>query len=58
MGLFERLGRKVQKLKREAEAASEGSATHGCTHCETLLYTDHDECPECGADAVRALADE
>lgn len=58
MGLFNRLGRKAEKLKREAASASEESATHGCTHCETLLYADHDECPECGADAVRALGGE
>jgi len=58
MGLFERLGRNVEKLKQQAEAASEQSATHGCENCETLLYTDHDECPECGADAVRVLSAE
>jgi len=52
MGLFNRLGRKVEKLKQEAETASEGSATHQCEHCEALLYTDHAECPECGAAAV------
>ena len=55
MGLFNRLGRKVEKLKREAEAASEGSATYYCERCETALYADHAECPECGAAAVVAV---
>jgi rRNA maturation endonuclease Nob1 len=58
MGLFNRLGRKVEELKQEAEAASEREATHRCEDCETLLYTDHEACPECGADAVTALSRE
>ncbi len=58
MGLFNRLGRKVEKMKREAESASRDSATHRCTHCETLLYTDYAECPECETDAVVAIDSE
>lgn len=55
MGLFNRLGRKVEELKQEATEASEESATHRCESCEALLYTDHDVCPECDTPAVVAL---
>lgn len=58
MGLFNRLGRKVEELKQEAESASQDEATHQCEHCETLLYTDYPECPECGEEAVVALETE
>jgi rubrerythrin len=56
MGLFNRLGRKVEELKQEATEVSEESATHRCERCETLLYTDHEVCPECDAPAVVVLA--
>ncbi|MFB6232817.1 MAG: hypothetical protein ABEH61_01020 [Haloarculaceae archaeon] len=55
MGLFNRLGRKVEQIKREAESASEGTATHGCEECGTLLYSDFEACPECGEAAVTAI---
>lgn len=58
MGFFNDLGKKAEKLKQQAMAASEKEATHGCANCETLLYTDHDECPECGSDAVAELNSE
>lgn len=58
MGFFNNLGRKAEKLKQQATAASDGEATHGCTDCETLLYTDHEECPECGSEAVVELTEE
>lgn len=52
MGLFNDLGRKFEKFKKEAESSAGEEATHGCRECETLLYTEHDECPECGSDSV------
>ena len=55
MGIFNRLGRKVEELKHEAESATAEEATHLCEACDTLLYTDHEECPECGGDDVVAL---
>ncbi|WP_424001567.1 hypothetical protein ACOZ4I_16760 [Haloarcula salina] len=55
MGLFNDLGRKVEELKREVESASDDEATHRCDACETLLYTDHDECPECGESSVSPI---
>lgn len=58
MGLFEDLGKKAERLKQEAVAASEGEATHVCSDCETLLYADRSECPECGSGAVEPLDSE
>jgi uncharacterized paraquat-inducible protein A len=57
MGFFTTLGRKAEKLKQQAKAASESDATHACADCETALYTAHDACPECGSDAIVALSD-
>lgn len=58
MGFFNDLGRKAEQLKQKATAASEEGATHACAECEKLLYTAHDECPECGSEDIRALTDE
>jgi lipopolysaccharide biosynthesis regulator YciM len=56
MGLFNSLGRKVEKLKQQAESASKEEASYQCENCEALLYTDHEACPECDASGtVRAL---
>lgn len=56
MGLFNDLGKKFEKLKKEAESSASEEATHACRDCETLLYTDHETCPECGSDAVVELS--
>ncbi len=58
MGFFNNLGKRAEKLKQQATAASKREATHGCKDCETLLYTAHETCPECDSDAVVALDDE
>jgi rRNA maturation endonuclease Nob1 len=58
MGLFNKLGRKAEQFKQQAQAASEGEASHRCTACDSLLYTESDTCPECGADAVVARDEE
>jgi uncharacterized paraquat-inducible protein A len=58
MGFFNDLGRKAEKLKQQATNASEREATHACADCETLLYADHDECPECGSEAIGTLGEE
>jgi rubrerythrin len=55
MGLFNDLGKRFEKLKQEAEASASEEATHACRACETLLYTDHDSCPECGDSDVVEL---
>jgi len=55
MGLFNDLGRRFEKLKKEAESSASEEATHACRSCETLLYTDHDTCPECESEDVVEL---
>lgn len=55
MGFFNKLGKKAERFKQQAVAASESEASHGCVNCETPLFSDHEECPECGEDAVVAL---
>jgi rRNA maturation endonuclease Nob1 len=55
MGLFEEAGRRFEQFKQDAAAAAADTAEYGCTACETPLHTDHETCPECGADAVVAL---
>ncbi|GGK59190.1 hypothetical protein GCM10009067_09620 [Haloarcula sebkhae] len=57
MSLFNDLGRKVEELKQEVGNATDDEATHRCIECDTLLYTDHDECPECGSTSVIPLSD-
>lgn len=52
MGLFERLGRSVEELRQEAADAREAEATHECSACGQLLYTDREDCPECGGAVV------
>jgi len=60
MGLFENLGRKVEKLKQEAQDASRERASAECADCGELVYTDREDCPECGNDSLvaREPADE
>mgnify|MGYP000156245637 CR=1 FL=1 len=48
MGLFEDIGRKVETFKQQAESHSEERARAKCPECETLVYTDREDCPECG----------
>ncbi|MFB6178399.1 MAG: hypothetical protein ABEI77_01585 [Halorientalis sp.] len=55
MGLFNRLGRKVEGFKQDVEAAKAEEATHQCVDCEQLFYSAHDTCTACGSDAVEEL---
>jgi uncharacterized OB-fold protein len=52
MGLFNRLGREVEKLKQKADTARAEQATHGCENCGELFYSARESCPECSSDAV------
>ncbi|WP_290815335.1 zinc ribbon domain-containing protein [Halovivax sp.] len=52
MGFFENLGRKVEEFKRTAEETAAEGTSHACRSCGERFYADHDECPECGAEAV------
>ncbi|MFB6150261.1 MAG: hypothetical protein ABEJ40_00500 [Haloarculaceae archaeon] len=54
MGLFENLGRKVEEFKQQAQEVSESRAIGECADCGKVLYTEHDECPECGSADLRS----
>lgn len=53
MGLFEKLGREVEKFKQTAVETAEDEATHACEACDSRFYIDHEACPECGGDVAR-----
>lgn len=57
MSLFNRLGRKVEELKQQAESASKEEASYQCENCQALLYTDHEVCPECDASGTVGVLD-
>lgn len=53
MGLFNELGRRVEKFKRNASNAAE-TTEYGCRACGASFVADYDACPECdGTDIVR-----
>ncbi|MFB6205635.1 MAG: hypothetical protein ABEJ05_03780 [Haloglomus sp.] len=59
MGLFNRLGRGVEKFKQDAMAAAEETKGGECPTCDTVLTADQvpGECPECGTDVREAEKD-
>jgi hypothetical protein len=52
MGLFENIGRKVEKFKQEAQSVSEDQAVGKCRDCGEFLYTDRPDCPDCGSEDI------
>ncbi|HZD43928.1 MAG TPA: hypothetical protein VE134_07705 [Methanomicrobiales archaeon] len=52
MGLFKNMGRKFEEFKKASEEVAADSAEYECTECGKLLYTSHDECPDCGGEVV------
>lgn len=52
MGLFEKAGRRFEQFKQEATDAAKEQAEFECEACDERLFTAHDTCPECGAEAV------
>lgn len=52
MGMFERLGEKVERFKQEAVAASEESAAYRCRDCGEPIYSEQESCPECGSSEI------
>ena len=52
MGLFENLGKKVERFKQQAEDAASEGASHVCEDCGESLYADRDQCPHCGSENV------
>lgn len=58
MGLFENLGRSVEKFKQAAEKAAASDETAGCPSCGETFYEQPDTCPECGSEDIVPLGDE
>ena len=58
MGIFNRLGREVEQFKQTAKQSAQERHDYRCTDCDARFSTDHDYCPECGADAVVETTDE
>ena len=55
MGMFERLGEKVERFKQEAVAARDDSAEFRCRDCGTEFYSERESCPECGSTAIERV---
>lgn len=58
MGFFERVGRQVEEFKQTAAEVAKEDANYQCRACEKRLHTEHDQCPDCGAEEVVAITDE
>lgn len=58
MGLFNDLGRRVERFKQSAMDAAEADADYECRACGARFHTDREECPECGAREVVPTDDE
>lgn len=58
MGLFEEVGRRVERFKQRASEAAAEEADYECGDCGERLYADSETCPECGAAAVESLGAE
>ncbi|MDQ2049670.1 zinc ribbon domain-containing protein [Natronolimnohabitans sp. A-GB9] len=52
MGMFERLGEKVERLKQEAVAGREDSVEFRCRDCGEGFYSEPEACPECGSTEI------
>ena len=55
MGVFRKLGRRVEEFKNTAEEAAEESKEFRCGECGTRFATQQRPCPECGAEAVEPV---
>lgn len=54
MGLFNRLGRNVERFAQDAKAAAADEAEYECRACGARFHADRDRCSECGStDLVR-----
>lgn len=50
MGIFNDLGKKVERFKQQVEDASK--ETFECADCGAQFHAEYDECPECGSDDI------
>jgi uncharacterized OB-fold protein len=55
MGIFNRLGRNVERFKQNVTDAQSEEATHRCRDCDQRFFTDLETCSECGSEAVVAI---
>jgi rRNA maturation endonuclease Nob1 len=55
MGFFNKVGRQVEQFSQTAKDVAEQQADYRCRTCEEQFHTDHDACPECGAETVVAV---
>lgn len=56
MGLFNKLGRQVEKVKQSAEGVAKNSETSQCPACDAQFDGTHEYCPECGEEMVGPTA--
>lgn len=52
MGLFNRLGRNVERFKQNVTDAQSDEATHRCRDCDQRFFADRETCSECGSEDV------
>lgn len=57
MSMFERLGEKVERFKQEAVSARDESADYRCQNCGNEIYSEQEQCPECGSTEIERVAD-
>ncbi len=58
MGFFRRVGRQVEQFKQTATETAEEKANYRCEACDACFYSQHDQCPECGAESIVSTAGE
>jgi rRNA maturation endonuclease Nob1 len=58
MGFFERVGRQVEQFKQTATEAAQEDQNYQCRACESRFYSEHEQCPDCGAQEVTLLSEE
>jgi len=52
MGFFRCAGRQVEQFKQTATETAKDSEGYRCQTCDERFYSEHDRCPNCGAEAV------
>ena len=57
MGIFREVGKRVERFKQQAAEASRDEAEYECLDCDELIFTELEECPHCGSEAVAARSE-
>ncbi|ELY52649.1 MULTISPECIES: FmdB family zinc ribbon protein [Natronorubrum] len=55
MSMFERLGKKVERLKQEAEAGRADSVEYRCRACGERFHREQETCPDCGSREIERV---